>query len=112
MDAIEFEEIKQFAPEFISSIAENAAQTVLEWLLANNVPEEVRYLSDYSLMLERYSNQAEYGKMSDRDIKELTAELPKVTEYIARLGGEFAGPCTISTPRKDALIQAASETTP
>ena len=104
MDAIEFEEIKQFAPEFIATVAETAGQTVLDWLLANSVPKEVRYLADYSTLLERYSTKAEYGKMSDIDINDFKSELPKVTEYIARLGGVFAGPCTISISRKDGLI--------
>lgn len=105
MDAVEFEEIKQFAPEFISSIAETAWSAVYNWILSNHVPEEVRYLADHSILLERYSTEAMHGKMSDIDIKDFASELPKVTEYIARLGGVFTGSHTISIPRKDALVK-------
>jgi len=99
MDTIKFEVIKQYAPEFISTIAETAWQTVFDWMQTNHVPEEVIRLADNSILLERFSNKAEYGKMSDVDLKEFTENLPEVTEFIARLGGTFIGPATVSIPR-------------
>jgi hypothetical protein len=110
-NAVEMEEIKQYAPEFITTVAETAESAVLDWMRANHVPDEVTQLAGDAFLLERFSTKAQYGRgaMSDVDIKEFEENLPEVTEYIARLGGVFVGPETRSFSREDVLTWQPEE---
>lgn len=100
---------RSYAPEFISSIANQAVETLEAWLRANNAPSEVINLVDDVVVLERCARGLENGKLSDWDALSLIQELPLITERIARLGGSYCGGGSESFPRENVIIWQPEE---
>lgn len=90
---------KQYAPEFLSLLADECRQTTMDYLRDNGAPAELVKLIDDTAML----TQAEYDKRVCLD-----GVVEEATQLIAAFGGEFHGggsttgklPVTIPWPGK------------
>jgi len=94
---------RSFAPEFVSILASNAADTIREWMKKNNCPKQVIDLFDHVIMLERDTIHLENHDLSDWDATGLAQEIGNITELIAQLGGEFQNKYLVTNPRENVI---------
>ena len=94
---------RTYAPEFIGTLADNAEQTLHDWLEANGAPEQVTRLLSGAIMLERAAMQLENHTMNKSDLDELTENLGEYSQYIAELGGVFSSSVGETFPRKNII---------
>lgn len=78
------------APEFITGLCDNASQTLLTWLRANDAPCAVRALADLIPVLERYSLTARLaGSVSASDNATILENVQVVVNAAAQLGAAW-----------------------
>jgi hypothetical protein len=110
-DWVEVKLGRSYSAEFVSAIADQAGEILIEWLKANNAPQEVIDLADSTIILERCRANIENGNLSDWNACFLGQELPGITELIAQLGGTFASSDLVSSPREKVITwQPAPQT--
>lgn len=80
---------RQYPPEFISSIADNAAAVVSDWLEKNNAPGALTELFSSVIILYQLAGRAEGDKLSDQDAAGLPEFIAATTKLIATCGGCF-----------------------
>lgn len=109
---LDFETIlgRSFAPEFISILADNAENTLREWMKKNGCPEQAVYLLEEVIMLERYNILLEnHHTLSDWDARGLIEEIGNITESIAQLGGTFTDGYLSTNPRENVITWQPGE---
>lgn len=77
---------RQYPPEFIGGLAEDAASTVRDWMNINNAPRELIELLSIVTVLDRY---AAARALTDQEAAELPEFVAAATRLIATCGGCF-----------------------
>ena len=80
---------RQFPPEFIDGLAEDATATVRDWLTNNQAPAAVIDLLAEATMLDRCAIYAYSGVLGDLDAADLPEHVAEATHLIAACGGCF-----------------------
>jgi hypothetical protein len=91
---------KTFPVEFVGSLADNAKETVEDWLTANHVKPEVIDLLEGAILLYQVENDLHAGELSEHDAADLVNKVADATRLIAALGGVFHSAASVSNPRE------------
>jgi hypothetical protein len=94
---------RSYAPEFVRSLADQAIDTLDQWLKNNHLPEEVINLVQEVVILSRYDEMLKDGKLSEAYAVSLTKDIGNITESICRLGGTFCGGGSESNQRENVI---------
>lgn len=102
------------APEFITSLQEQATQTALECLRALNTPEHVirlvQAIGEMGYYLEACYRDPDSLAGPPRTRFDIETVAIETVNAIARSGGSFQGPFTASLPREVRLSSRARKT--
>ena len=82
---------REYAWQFMSALADKGEDTLINWLTAHKVPEDVCALLDMTVYLTMITEQVQQGKYPQY-VKDMMEDImPEMTMLIIRLGGNFHG---------------------
>jgi len=91
---------RQFAPEFVSILAEQIAQMVMNRISEQANSEKWCELLDKAILLNTFAAGLDHGGLTEMQAAELFELVPETTSLIAELGGTFHNAVSCSYPRK------------